>query len=257
MQSTKETPAQGFNRQLLLAYVADLELEVDRLRKQGQFLRHEAREMLGRVLSICHDNTLSDNAASTPETVRLANISQAALEFDALLRDLHEPSGYHPVHDQVIAVAIRPLIEQVFRWQQRLLGVPQAVLRMELASEHVEWFPARLRHILDNLISNALKYSDPTKGETRVLVGVNRFDEAIELRVTDNGIGMSGDQRAEAVELFYRSAPARVAGMGVGLPVVKLLVEKSGGTLNVKSGEGQGTSVIVVLPRYDTGDFLT
>ncbi len=131
------------------------------------------------------------------------------------------------------------------------------MLRMELATDYVEWFPARLRHILDNLISNALRYSDPTKGETRVLVAINRFDEMIELRVTDNGLGMSTDQRAEAFELFYRSAPARLAGLGVGLPVVKLLVEQSGGTLNVSSGKGQGTSLIVNLPRYGTGDFLT
>ena len=240
------------NGHLLLAYVADLELEVDRVRKQIQFLRHEAHETLGRVLSVCQNNLGGENPAQS-----LAEISQAARLFEGVLRDLYEPPGYHPAHDQVIAVAIRPLVEQVFRWQQRLLGVPQSVLRMELASEYVEWFPARLRHILDNLVSNALKYSDPAKGETRVFVGLNRFAESLELRVTDNGLGMSWDKRAEAFELFFRSAPARAAGLGVGLPVVKLLVEQSGGTLNVESSDRQGTSVVVVLPRYDTGDFLT
>ncbi|MEX0611117.1 MAG: sensor histidine kinase [Pirellulales bacterium] len=251
MQISKEDFNPSSNCHLLLAYVADLELEVDRLRKQGQFLRHDARETLGRVLSLCQDNTAEKNA-----TQPLAEIARAAQRFDDVLQDLYEPPGYHPAYDQVIAVAIRPLVEQVFRWQQRLLGIPQARLRMELASEYVEWFPARLRHILDNLISNALKYADPTKGEMRVYVGVNRLAEAIELRVTDNGMGMPWDKRAEAFELFYRLAPARAAGLGVGVAVVKLLVEQSGGKLTVESGEGQGTSFVVVLPRYDAGDYL-
>ena len=57
-------------------------------------------------------------------------------------------------------------------------------------------------------------------------------------------------------ELFYRAAPTRAAGLGVGLAVVKLLVQQSGGTLTVDSGEGQGTTFLAVLPHYDVDDFL-
>ena len=252
MQLSKEDFNPSSNAHMLLAYVADLELEVDRLRKQEQFLRHEARDMLGRVQSICRSEAPPED--STPP---LPQIAQAAQEFADVLRDLCEPPGYHPAHDQVIAIAVRPLVEQVFRAQQRMLRVPHAQLRMELATEHVEWFPARFRHILDNLLSNSLKYSDPAKGEARVFLGLNRLDEQLELRVSDNGLGMPWDKRAEAFELFYRSAPARAAGLGVGLAVVKLLVEQSGGSLTVESTEGQGTSFVVVLPRFDTGDFLS
>ena len=118
----------------------------------------------------------------------------------------YEPSGYHPAHDQVVAIAIRPLIEQVFRWQQRLLAAQHAVLQIELESECVEWFPARLRHILDNLISNALRYRDPEKNEMRVSLGLRVLPEAYELRVSDNGLGMPRDMRAEVLELYYRSS---------------------------------------------------
>ncbi len=57
-------------------------------------------------------------------------------------------------------------------------------------------------------------------------------------------------------ELFYRAAPARAAGLGIGLVVVKLLVEQSGGTLTADSGEGQGSTFVVVLPRFDISDYL-
>jgi len=170
---------------------------------------------------------------------------------------MREPAGYHPTHDQVVAIAVRPLAEQVFRWQQRLEGAPQVILRLELETEHVEWFPARLRHILDNLLSNALKYRDPGKAESWVRLGLRASPNDYELRVSDNGIGLPREGRPEMFELFYRAAPIRAAGLGVGLAVVKLLVEQSGGTLSADSGEGQGTTFVAILPRYDVDDYLT
>ena len=240
------------NQHLLLVYIADLELEVDRLRKQGQLLHQEAGETVQRIQQICRETTRP--AGDSPQ---IDAVAQAARQFAELLRDTYEPAGYHPAHDQVVAIAVRPLIEQVFRWQQRLSGAQHAVLHLELATEHVEWFPARFRHILDNLISNALKYRDPAKGEARVFLGLTRMTESYELRISDNGLGMPWDKRAEAFELFYRAAPVRAAGLGVGLAVVKLLVEQSGGSLTVDSGAGQGTSFVVVLPRYDVADYLS
>jgi len=236
--------------QLLLAYVADLELEVDRLRKHGQFVQHEVRSSLKRIQTLCADAVGVGKAPAS-----LAEIDQTAKQLAMVLRDLQEPPGYHPAHDQVIAIAVRPLIEQVFRWHQRLEGGPEVALQFNLENEYVEWFPARLRHILDNLLSNALKYRDPSKVETWVHVGLRVSSEGFEFRVSDNGLGLPpGDEKM--FELFYRAAPARAAGLGVGLAVVKLLAEQSGGTLTVDSGEGQGTTFVVVLPRYDVDDYL-
>jgi signal transduction histidine kinase len=253
MQLSPKELTPGSKIRLLLPYVADLELEVDRLRKQGEFVQQEARETLKRIQLICRDATQPENTLHP-----LAEIDQATQQLAGVLRDLHEPPGYHPAHDQVIAIAVRPLAEQVFRWQQRLEGAPQVVLQLELESEHVEWFPARLRHILDNLISNAVKYRDPNKGESWVRVGLRVLPRGYELRVSDNGLGMPWEvDRGEVFELFYRAAPARAAGLGVGLAVVNMLVEQSGGTLTVDSGEGQGSTFVVVLPRYDVDDYLT
>jgi signal transduction histidine kinase len=251
-QSPIESNPDASNTRLLLPYVAALELEVDRLRKQGQFFQQEVRGTLNRIQLLCTEGT---QARDTPPP--LARIDQAVKQLAAVLRDLHEPPGYHPAHDQVIAIAVRPMAEQVFRWQQRLQGARQVALRLDLESEHVEWFPARLRHILDNLISNSLKYHDPSKTEAWVQLGLRVAPQGYEFRVTDNGVGLPASERQQVFELFYRAAPARAAGLGVGLAVVKLLVEQSGGTLTADSGEGQGTTFVVVLPRYDVDDFLT
>jgi signal transduction histidine kinase len=236
------------NDELVLAYVADLELEVDRLRKQSQVIQNEARQTIVRI------RELTTDVAPTAETLR--GIADATQGFADVLHDLHEHPGYHPAHDQVVAIAMRPLAEQVFRWHQRISDTPNAVLHLDLKTEHLDWFPGRLRHILDNLISNSLKYRDTTKGECRVALGLTARPEGYEVRVSDNGLGMPWNRRAEAFELFYRVGPARGTGLGVGIAVVKLLVEQSGGTLTVESGNGQGTSFVALLPRYTTDDYL-
>jgi signal transduction histidine kinase len=240
------------NIHLLLAYVADLELEVDRLRKQSKFVYHEVREALRRIQALSADAKEGGN--SMPP---LPDIDRTVRDLAMVLRDLQEPPGYHPAHDQVVAIAVRPLVEQVFRWQQRLQAAPQVALQLELQSEHMEWFPARLRHILDNLLSNALRYRDPAKNEEWVRLALQVTPESYELRVSDNGVGLPSEDHAEVFELFHRAAPTRATGLGVGLAVVKLLVQQSGGTLMVDSGEGQGTTFVVTLPRYEVDDFLT
>jgi signal transduction histidine kinase len=238
------------NTHLLLAYVAELELEVDRLRRQNRFVRHETWKSLKRIQQHCAD------AAAGQVPPPLGEVASAADELAALLRDLHEPPGYHPAHDQVIAIALRPLAEQVFRWQQRLEGAPTATLRLELESEGVEWFPARLRHILDNLFSNALKYRDPGKSEAWVRLGLRVSPDHYEFRVSDNGVGLPPGEHRQVFELFHRAALARASGPGVGLAVVKFLVEQSGGALAVNSGEGCGTTFTFVLPRFELDDYL-
>jgi len=202
-------------------------------------------------MRLCKAATPAEGAASP-----FIAIGETCGQFSELLHDMNEPSGYHPAFDQVIAIAVRPLAEQVFRSQQRLSGATNAVLRLDLEPDHIVWFPARLRHILDNLISNSLRYRDPAKGEVRVGLTLRVLKEGYELRFTDNGLGMPGDRAASMLELFYRAAPTRAAGLGVGLAVVKFIVEQCCGTVSITSGEGEGTSVTVMLPRYDVDDHI-
>lgn len=246
--ASKDTASAAEQSRRLLAYVAELELEVDRLRKHCHFVHQAVWDEMQTLHKVCG----AAEAAGAP----LGEIHALHQRLTGLLRDLRDPPGYHPAHDQVIAIAIRPLIEQVFRWHQRLENAPQATLELSLASDHLEWFPARLRHILSNLLSNALKYRDPAKNPSWVRVSLRGVGDGYEFQVADNGLGLSAPP-ANTADLFYRHAPAEVASLGVGLAVVKMLVEQSGGAVATDSGAGQGTTVTVTLPRYDLTDFLT
>jgi hypothetical protein len=90
----KERTPSASDLRPLLAYVADLELEVDRLRKQGEFVRHEVRGTLKQIRRLCAD---AAGAGDAPPL--LAEIEQTAKQLAAVLRDLQEPPGYHPARD--------------------------------------------------------------------------------------------------------------------------------------------------------------
>jgi signal transduction histidine kinase len=232
----------------LLLYVTDLELEVDRLRRHHQVVYLEARAVALQIQQHCSSSTAGDGSTD------LSSIRHAGQHLMGVLQDLREVPGYHPAHDQVVAIAFRPLLEQVFRWQQRLLDAARMKLVLELEIDHVEWFPARLRHILDSLVSNAVRYRDPNKEESWVRVGLREYPENYKLRVSDNGTGLPLGMHNQAFDLFRRARPASTAGLG--LAVVKMLIEQSGGSFTADSGDGQGTTVVALLPRFAIDDFL-
>lgn len=245
---TSQILTPDFNR--LLAYVADLELEVDRLRKQGAFIERQATKTLLEILQLCTGPSAGDPLPTLPE------VEATARTLVETLKDLHDFPGYHPAHDQVVAIAVRPLAEQVFRWQQRLTGARGSTLRLAMETDHVEWFPARLRHILDNLFSHALQFRDQAEATPWVSLGLSAAAGAYELRVSHNGASPPPGEDRRVLELFYRAAPIRAAGLGTGLSVVKFLVEQSGGTFIGSPREGRGTDFLLTLPRYDLLDYL-
>lgn len=113
------------------------------------------------------------------------------------------------------------------------------------------WDAVRLRRVVGNLISNALKYS-PDGGTITVTISHQKssdLDEAV-LTVMDEGMGIPSDDLPHIFEQFYRGMNARVAadGTGLGLTGVKHIVEQHGGTVAVESQEGVGTTFSVRLP---------
>lgn len=101
---------------------------------------------------------------------------------------------------------------------------------------------------LDNLVDNAIAYTEV--GSVRVRVKAN--DAAVIVKVTDTGPGIGEEHLPRLFERFYRVDPARSresGGTGLGLALVKHVVERSGGSVTVKSTIGEGTTFTLMLPR--------
>ena len=109
--------------------------------------------------------------------------------------------------------------------------------------------PQRLGQVLTNLIANAIKFT-PSGG--RVDVALEATDAGAELRVADTGVGINPSELPYVFDRFYRGAQAsesRAAGSGLGLSIVRSIVEMHNGRVAITSTPGRGTQVAVALPR--------
>jgi signal transduction histidine kinase len=107
--------------------------------------------------------------------------------------------------------------------------------------------PQRFAQVVDNLVSNAVKYT-PTGGS--VSVSLTGFDDHVELAVTDTGIGIDPTDRDRLFTRFFRTRDAEersIQGIGLGLSITKKIVETHGGRIEVESSE-EGSTFLVWLP---------
>lgn len=106
-----------------------------------------------------------------------------------------------------------------------------------------------MRHILLNLLSNAVRHTDP-QGE--VSVGVDVVGDRARIVVADDGEGMDPETRRTAFERFSRGSARRGEGSGLGLAIVAALAKAQDGDVHLESAPGRGTTVEVLLPREPT-----
>ncbi|WP_303722276.1 ATP-binding protein [Malonomonas rubra] len=106
---------------------------------------------------------------------------------------------------------------------------------------------ARFVQVLENLLSNAVKYSP---GNTHISVSGASVDNIYKITITDQGIGMTEEQLGRIFDKFYRcdSSNTAVGGLGLGMSIVKQIVDDHQGSIQVESTLGQGTTVTLRLP---------
>jgi signal transduction histidine kinase len=112
----------------------------------------------------------------------------------------------------------------------------------------VQGDPTRLAQVLDNLVSNALKFT-PDAG--RVEVRLTAVEGAAVIEVEDTGLGLAADERDQLFKRFFRSSRASenaIPGTGLGLAIAKTIVERHGGRIELESAVEVGTTVRVELP---------
>lgn len=150
-------------------------------------------------------------------------------------------------------VSLLRLLEVVAGDFQHLANEKQLSLSLEAPYGDVELYvdAARMRSVLDNLVSNAIKYT--RNGGSVIIRGGPVGDEAI-IEVQDTGLGIPLEARENLFKAFYRvKDPAHLEiaeGTGLGLSAVKVLVEQHGGTVELDSEVGQGSTFRVRLPLH-------
>ena len=175
------------------------------------------------------------------DVLDLSRIEAGKLSIERVRFDLHQ------VLQDVGALYAEQARAKPLDWSMDMApGLPQ----------HMQGDPGRLRQVLSNLLSNALKFT-PRGGRIRVTADVVRHGSASRLRlqVQDSGVGISPKQQATIFDAFTQadaSTARRFGGSGLGLAICSRLVRLMSGEIGLQSALGRGSTFMVTLPLDDT-----
>jgi signal transduction histidine kinase len=144
-------------------------------------------------------------------------------------------------------------IEGILRYTLDMLQGQIKSKRLKIHTDIAQSLPAlranpiRLRQVLDNVVGNAIKYSN-VDGEVKI--AIHAEGDQVILQVTDNGLGIPPTEQQSIFDKFYRGSNISLdtEGSGLGLAIVKTIVENHQGRIWVESTVGKGSSFFIVLP---------
>ena len=180
---------------------------------------------------------------------RLLGLMQAAVErFQLTIAQLTDVTKLQQAQAlPAEAVDLAALVEDVRLDLAPVLAAAGARLAVDVAAcPSLSFAPGNLRSIVYNLLSNAVKYRHPARPPV-VALRAYRTAAAAVVEVQDNGLGLTETQQAKLFGLFKR-LHTHVEGSGLGLYMVKKIVDNAGGTVAVRSEPGAGTTFTVTLP---------
>ena len=241
-----QIPDVGFA--LTLHDITDLK-EMDRIRSElVHTVSHDLRSPLTSVIGYTE---LIERSGSLTDTQRefVRRIQESVQHITSLINDLLElgsvEAGLDTSREFVQLDGILNYTLEMLQGQIRAKHVTvQTQISPSLPALRAN--PVRLRQVFDNLVGNAIKYSND-HGEVTVFMRAE--DEQIIMQVTDNGPGIPAKDQAHIFDKFYRASNvSSKSGSGLGLAIVKSIVEAHQGRVWVDSIVGKGTTFFVVLP---------
>lgn len=232
-------------------------------RHKNEFLAMLAHELRNPLAPVLNATKLLERKESLSETGRHAVriIDRQVRHMKRLIDDLLEVSGITrglielKPEPMLLGTAISNAVEAALpafdsKRQTLTTRLPEHPVRLVAD-------PVRVAQILENLLSNASKYT-PDGGAIRI--EANESPGAVEFRVIDNGIGIEPAKLESVFELFVQAQPGvgeHQGGLGIGLALVRRLVEMHSGTVTAFSrGLGQGATLTVRLPTAPGGDVV-
>jgi signal transduction histidine kinase len=196
-------------------------------------------------LGLLQKDINAENQAAV--TSDMSRISAAADEMGQLLNELLELSR---IGRQINAPEVRDLSTLVHEAAERVaIQIKSQGIDLQIAADMPQVYgdPGRLLEVFQNLIDNSTKFMGEQK-HPRIEIGAERDNGQVHCFVRDNGLGIAAEYHARVFDLFDR-LDTKVDGTGVGLALVKRIVEVHGGRIWIESaGEGQGSSFHFTLP---------
>jgi hypothetical protein len=216
----------------------------------GEFIfktSHDLKAPLNSALGLL---TLAE-ASSEEDRARYLQLTQATLQKMNNLID--ELNRFHEV--EKMAVLSKPIDSDSFFSQEIDLlrnqpGAHGIQFQLDInASSQLYSDPVRMQSIFTNILSNSIKYMDPAKQEKFIRINVNVDVYACSISVQDNGIGIKRKHLEQIFEKFFR-VNREIEGTGLGLHIVKDTLRRIGGSIEVQSEHGKGTTFLIHIPNF-------
>lgn len=220
-------------------------------RGQERFVADASHELRAPLTAIQANLELLERHKDMSETDREVAIEEASREAQRISRLVADLLALARA-DAGVAIRRQPVeldrLSLEAMHESRHLAGGRRVEVEKLAPVVVMGDEDRLKQLLLILLDNAIKYTS-VAGEIRLRL--QQDGSRAELRIRDNGVGISSGDLPHVFERFYRADPARTrdpGGTGLGLPIARWIVEQHGGEIRIESEPGRGTEVIVRLP---------
>ena len=232
------------------------EREMDRLKSEFiSTAAHELRTPMATILGYSELLLNFDTFSPKEQREFLSLIYEKADGISGLLDDLLDLSRLESGHHMKLRpakISVGELLNPTVSHYEKFARNHR--FQLELSDEDIllSADPGKIGQVMENLLSNAVKYS-PKGG--RVKISGRREGEGYLVSVSDEGVGMTPEQLRRAFEKFYRADTSDTAahGTGLGLTIVKHIVEAHGGRVWAESRYGRGTAVHFELPALPGG----
>ncbi|HKE82454.1 MAG TPA: response regulator [Vicinamibacterales bacterium] len=228
-------------------------------RRKDEFLAmlaHELRNPLAPIstaVQLLRLKELSESQRDRARDVLERQVQHLVFLVDDLLDVSRITRGMITLHRERVLVGA--VVARAVETARSAIDERRHTLTLELSDEvlSVEGDKARLTQVVGNLLNNAAKFMEPGG---RILLKVAREGTSVAITVKDNGIGISKEQMPRIFDLFtqaHAKSDTEQGGLGIGLALVRRLIEMHGGTVAAhSSGPGQGTEITVRLPLWAT-----
>lgn len=232
--------------------VLDNQIE-KRTEELSQFAYRAAHDMKSPLTSMRQlaDFTVQDANGGHLDTAveGVKRIREQAKNLESMLSDLYDLSNSTNILSTIEPIDFDQMFREICDRHEELITSKGVVVKLSTSKPlPTQFHRTRVTQIIDNLISNGVKYADPNTAQSIVELNVTVINSRLVLTFTDNGVGF-GEKFFESSKLstFSRYRPDLAPGSGVGLSIVSKHVEKLHGTLLFEQLK-QGTTITVSLP---------
>lgn len=208
---------------------------------------HELRAPLASVLGLINISLMEENDPSLVEN--LAMMEKSIKRLDDFIKDIIEYSRNKHLKINKEKIKFTTLIENSIETFWYLENTRKLKINISV-DDKVEFVSdlKRISILLNNFISNAIKYHDLNKDSPTIWINIKTTKKEAIIKIKDNGLGMEEEQLDKIFDMFYRIS-SQIMGSGIGLFIVKEVLTKLNGTIEVESVLGEGSTFTLKLPN--------